>query len=218
MSTSSDSVRRRRSAFTLVELLVVIAIIGILIALLLPAVQAAREAARRIHCTNNLKQIGLAFHNYHDTHKCFPPSYVDSSSGGGDEEWGWAVFLLPYVEQKPLFDQMRVSEIPLHTMLADANLRDLIQTPLEAYLCPSDKVRDLVLTTAQDATQGQDYFDGGSGSLPQGFQPAASSYAGSKGHQDVLGNGRGAVPGKNTISFADITDGTSQTHLLQLGS
>ena len=86
--------RHRRCGFTLVELLVVITIIGILIALLLPAVQAAREAARRGQCTNNLKQIGLAVHNFHDARKALPPSFL---TGGGHAPW--LVMILPYVEQ-----------------------------------------------------------------------------------------------------------------------
>jgi len=213
MFTSLDSRQRRRLGFTLVELLVVIAIIGILIAILLPAVQAAREAARRMQCTNNLKQIGLAFHNYHDTFRCFPPAYVDVSPNSNDEEWGWAVFLLPYVEQKPLYEQMRVKEIPLYKMAADVNLRDLMQTPLDVYICPSDKIRKLVLTTAQDPDQGRNDFLHSNPSFPPGYQPAASSYAGSKGHQNVLDDGRGAVPGRSTISFAYVSDGTSHTFL-----
>src|SRR6478736_6048110 len=104
----------RRSAFkafTLIELLVVIAIIAILIALLLPAVQQAREAARRTQCRNNLKQIGLAFHNYHDALNQFPMGFMATqpvtNSGGGASSstemglWGWGVYILPYIDQGP---------------------------------------------------------------------------------------------------------------------
>jgi len=115
--------------FTLVELLVVIAIIGILIALLLPAVQAAREAARRMQCTNNLKQMGLALHNYHDAIKCFPPGvlyhdHLDISAnhsiapGSSVRLYcgmvGWPAFLLPFIEQQALFDQIDFSR-PMYT-------------------------------------------------------------------------------------------------------
>ena len=97
-----------RAAFTLVELLVVIAIIGILIALLLPAVQAAREAARRMQCTNNLKQIGLALHNYHASHDSLPYGSGSCCDRRHREAWGgiWPAMILPYLEQKPLYDQI----------------------------------------------------------------------------------------------------------------
>ena len=102
--------RRRYRAFTLVELLVVIAIIGILIALLLPAVQMAREAARRSQCANNLKQIGLAAHNFHDTYRRFPPGYVGHQHSWefdwGVQHTGLLAFLLPYVEQQSIYERM----------------------------------------------------------------------------------------------------------------
>src|SRR4051794_23483525 len=94
--------RHRRRGFTLIELLVVIAIIGVLVALILPAVQSAREAARRMQCSNNLKQIGLALHNYHGNHNVLPPGYVYQKGypvGG----FGWATMILPHLEQAPLF-------------------------------------------------------------------------------------------------------------------
>lgn len=131
--------QKPRGGFTLVELLVVIAIIGILIALLLPAVQAAREAARRSQCSNNLKQIALATHNYHDKHNCLPPGVVDphgvlSGFGHGDRKWtNWAISILPYIEQKPLYDQYdqkAFNEDPVN--------RDVVQTFVDVYACPSD--------------------------------------------------------------------------------
>ncbi|UUO09001.1 DUF1559 domain-containing protein [Blastopirellula sp. J2-11] len=106
----------RKSAFTLVELLVVIAIIGVLIALLLPAVQQARESARRMQCTNNLKQMGLGLHNHHDTFGNFPPGQMSVSNrdqAGAAKAWSdknslsWMVFVLPYIEQESLFQQIR---------------------------------------------------------------------------------------------------------------
>jgi len=98
-----------RRAFTLVELLVVIAIIGILVALLLPAIQAAREAARRTQCSNNLKQLGVGFHNYHDTHRVFPPSCVKEKfqdAAGSAQATLWSGMLLPFLEQDAIWNQI----------------------------------------------------------------------------------------------------------------
>src|SRR4051794_41291622 len=103
-----DRPLRHARGFTLIELLVVIAIIGVLVALLLPAVQSAREAARKASCSNNLKQIGLAFQNYHSALNCFPPGYLTSVQTDGVTElgpgWAWGSQSLTYMEQTPLFN------------------------------------------------------------------------------------------------------------------
>ena len=136
----------RRSGFTLVELLVVIAIIGVLVALLLPAVQQARESARRISCTNNLKQMGTALHNYHDTYGELPMgawSAVDDDAGFDDDGYGWGVSLLPFIEQQALFDQLDQA-MPTGTPGAIQlyyNANNTIipggDAELSAYRCPS---------------------------------------------------------------------------------
>ena len=121
--------RTAATAFTLVELLVVIAIIGILVALLLPAVQASREAARRMRCTSNLRQIGQALHNYHDSHGRLPyASSFDSIDTGT-----WAAFILPQIEQQPLYDKLDFSWPMFHPVN-----RDAVTTVVPAYICPSD--------------------------------------------------------------------------------
>ena len=123
--------KKRQSAFTLVELLVVIAVIGILIALLLPAVQAAREAARRTSCTNNLKQVGLALHNYHDTYRKLPPSAALPVTADVFDPWSAQARLLAFLEQQNLQDLIdwsrNYSSQPLVT-----------ETRVAAYLCPSE--------------------------------------------------------------------------------
>jgi len=124
--------KRKNRGFTLVELLVVIAIIGILVALLLPAIQAAREAARRTQCTNHVKQIALAMHNYHDTHKKFPAYQYHVT---GVQSWqGHGVFtmILPYIEQQQTFDQVK-----MHLRFDDGS--QPYDVKIDAFLCPSDE-------------------------------------------------------------------------------
>src|SRR3954464_12905418 len=103
---------RKRSAFTLIELLVVIAIIAVLIALLLPAVQAAREAARRASCVNNMRQLGLALHNYESTSAVFPPGRINTYLAGNGHCWGAYSQLLPQFEMQSLFNAMNLSMNP----------------------------------------------------------------------------------------------------------
>jgi prepilin-type N-terminal cleavage/methylation domain-containing protein/prepilin-type processing-associated H-X9-DG protein len=117
--------------FTLVELLVVIAIIGILIALLLPAVQAAREAARRMQCTNNLKQIGLAMHNYHTSHKTLP--FACGNYIGPPITGTWAAFILPFIEQQPVYDRFDFKKSMQDPANAEAE-----QVVIPTYICPTD--------------------------------------------------------------------------------
>ncbi|TWT31804.1 DUF1559 domain-containing protein [Blastopirellula retiformator] len=125
----------KRPAFTLVELLVVIAIIGVLIALLLPAVQQAREAARRMSCSNNLKQLGLALHNYHDTYNAMPPRQGGTDiSGNGSPRWSAFVNLLPFFEAGARYDQINTNG--RHVWHGDANSGYVGQ--IEAIICPSD--------------------------------------------------------------------------------
>jgi prepilin-type N-terminal cleavage/methylation domain-containing protein len=144
---------KRWRAFTLVELLVVIAIIGILIALLLPAVQAAREAARRTQCNNNLKQLGLAMHNFHDVHKEFPSgthndvyygklisTWPNTTGWRGADRWSYATILLPYYEQQGLYDDFMANHLgrsrPWHCGNPTNNALQRARIP--TLLCPSD--------------------------------------------------------------------------------
>jgi prepilin-type N-terminal cleavage/methylation domain-containing protein len=151
----------RRDGFTLVELLVVIAIIGILVALLLPAIQSAREAARRAKCQSNLHNISLAVLNYESTKKRYPPGFVASGPADSTEAWGWGVFILPQLEEQSIYDQLRPSETFVQPVggatTGKRNLVDVfiagktnaseiapLQTPVAVFRCPSDSTPALV--------------------------------------------------------------------------
>jgi prepilin-type N-terminal cleavage/methylation domain-containing protein len=216
--------------FTLVELLVVIAIIGVLVALLLPAVQAAREAARRSSCSNNLKQIGLGLQNYHDVILSFPPGYIDSPVAS-QEQWGWSALMLPYMEQGPLHERLGVNRGTLHQRLTvdGALVVPAAETALKVFICPSDSGYN-----GPGFIHNNRHFNDGVGFVASGqptpFWPGVSNYMGVAGHRD-LGTGSGGLPNtgilfgscirtpSNTcprnigdpVKMADVLDGTSNT-------
>lgn len=215
-------ISRRRKAFTLIELLVVIAIIALLVALLLPAVQQAREAARRTQCKNNLKQIGLALHNYHSTHSVFPPGFIsiatsDFDPGGSSNQaleetgpgWGTFAMILPFIEQKNLYQR-----INFNLPITDPANQAARSTKLGGYRCPSDRFRRLVTAFAGDSTS-QTLGD----AIVDDLAPV--SYVGCLAGADSQSSGyqgRYEEPGFNgmfhrgsNIGVSDILDGTSNT-------
>ncbi len=212
---TGKSSRNRSRGFTLVELLVVIAIIGVLVALLLPAVQAAREAARRSSCTNNLKQIALAAQNHHDTFKKLPPG-VDAPLSANDATWGWPVRLFPFMELSNEYDNMQVSTRSLqqtidalgsHTGTTDptafpAAVQGFVQAStneIPAWNCPS-AANELYTNFA-----GYQRSDGVAKSTYTGCNGANVNHNGDPGGVFIAGKG---------LSFRDVTDGTSNTYLV----
>lgn len=216
MSIQSPSNRR---GFTLVELLVVIAIIGILVALLLPAVQVAREAARRTQCTNNMKQLGIAMHTFHDAKKKFPSS--GRPSAASTVRTGVFAYLLPYIDQKKLWDQYDLSVNWSH-----ANNLPVTSLRLSTYECPSSPKHNGLLDHNPDGyTVGGSWVGvvaNGDYAASLGVDPALETYAAAlspplliKGSQSYVSTAtkptNGLLPKNATINVSDVTDGLSNT-------
>jgi prepilin-type N-terminal cleavage/methylation domain-containing protein len=198
----------RYRGFTLVELLVVIAIIGLLVALLLPAVQAAREASRMASCKNNMKQIGLAVHNYHDVQRRLPPGWITNAGPEDPNGWGWGAFILAQMEQRPLLDQIRF-DLPIDHPLN----QQVRETVVETYLCPTDTIdsRFQIHGGADDEFANQDQIG-----TPL-FLVAKSNYAGVFGFseiEDVPSAGEGTFFHNSRLTFASIVDGLSNTYVV----
>lgn len=191
----------RRSGFTLIELLVVIAVIAILIALLLPAVQQARESARKLQCRNNLRQMGLALHNYHETHQVFPPTGITRSTSGPypGNGFGWGAMILPQLEQTGIYSRLDFNTV--NTM--SASNRDLMNISLPMFRCPSDtsRLNWTVLAVTELAP----------------YPVATSSYMGICGDRVTETTNIYADPGnglfqvRQSMRVQNVTDGMSQT-------
>jgi prepilin-type N-terminal cleavage/methylation domain-containing protein/prepilin-type processing-associated H-X9-DG protein len=207
-----------RRGFTLIELLVVIAIIAILIGLLLPAVQTVREAAGRVQCANNLKQLGLAMHHHHDSHLTFPPAYVNHGPYGSTSfnfTHGWGAFILPGIEQQALSRLYRW-EFPVYTV----ENQPVVARHLRVFQCPSTAEQNRYMTFGPFAAFGTkgacgDYTIalGVDAALAQrGWVDSAGDYRGALTHvpTPALALTRNATPTR----MSDITDGTANTILL----
>lgn len=216
-----------RRAFTLIELLVVIAIIAVLIALLLPAVQQAREAARRTQCRNNLKQIGLAQHNYHDAFGMFTPAWISKqpqsvTSTSQISIWGWGTAILPMLDQGPLYNLLNSNRWDLHTVLSTTVGRKALTTPINTFLCPSDNGPgtnnfnssnvDIATYNHQLTTNGTDRIAGAKSNYVMVGESSISLtppvYFAQFGSATAVGYQN------SNIGVRDITDGTTNTFMV----
>lgn len=218
-------VQRVRSGFTLIELLVVIAIIAILIALLLPAVQQAREAARRSQCKNNLKQIGLALHNYHDVANTLPPGWIGAGTDGLSINWGWSTMILPYMDQAPLYNQLSgligtsLQGTPANgfsAVMISLPENTGLETPIAGFKCPSDVGQNIFLFGAPPAFTPTHPVV----ATPLANQYGRSTYPGVAGSQvsvtaiPTTANTNGTFSKNSRRNFANFTDGLSNCILV----
>ena len=210
--------RKRGPGFTLIELLVVIAIIAVLIALLVPAVQKVREAAARTQCGNNLKQIGLAFHNYHDANKFLPPARLDMDGGVT-----WCVLILPYLDQLPFYSEWNISEWYYQ------NSATVRQTSLPVYFCPSRRSADMGLLS-KSGDNPDDPWPGAASNYPGALGDYGSCDGDNDNGQFNLADADGAIilaiythagsspetitHWRSQTTFTSITDGTSNTFMV----
>lgn len=215
MLSPTSFVTRRRHGFTLIELLVVIAIIAILIALLLPAVQQARESARRTQCRNNLKQLGLALHNYHDSNQVFPMGFSDTVWGNAEvlgDGWSWGAAILPFLDQGPLFNQFNFGTTPY---AVGANQTG-IATPLTAFSCPSDIKPATAPNNAGNAAGGK----GTAAIATSSYMGTGGPWGGTPCVQDASGvpapeaRNIGMFRVNTSLSFRHLTDGSSNVFAL----
>jgi prepilin-type N-terminal cleavage/methylation domain-containing protein/prepilin-type processing-associated H-X9-DG protein len=202
----------KRRGFTLIELLVVIAIIAVLIALLLPAVQAAREAARRAQCVNNLKQLGLAIHNYHSNINAFPPLFGNfgnppngPSEPGGPWPLGWAVMILPFMEQQALYNSANFS----FGAFGVANQNTLSTVKVTAYVCPSESLKSGPWIASTWTNYHSNF--GGPSSMASWSGPIVPFRS---DPNNTPGNSNGVESSNSgTFGIEGVTDGTSNTAL-----
>ncbi len=205
ISEGEDMNPVKRVGFTLIELLVVIAIIAILIALLLPAVQKIREAAARLTCQNNLKQIGLALHSYYEANDEFPVGCDDGPTK--EERWGWAVYIMPYLELTALYKQLQVDQgKQLHDILNEN--QDLILQGIPQYACPSDENNEIQLHR---------HFNGNAKTTPNNsnFKIGKSNYVGCSGYwENNSKNNNGILTRGRKVTMSMISDGASNTFMV----
>lgn len=225
-----------RTGFTLVELLVTIAIIGVLVALTLPAVQSAREAARKTQCSSQLRQIGIGLHGYYEVFSAFPSGYLAEVESERDtKSWGWGALLLPFIEENTLSDQLATNLHSMESVAFDPNQARFLQTDVSLYRCPSDTGNELSHEYRSIAAPSWEPASGADSLRPDGhidpnnpgddviwtmLRIAKSNYIGSHGSEwkflrrdwnemDFRGNG---IFGRNSeMRFSKIIDGTSKT-------